>query len=453
MKNYALLFFVALLSFSCSKTITTETILSGNIENSPNGLISIVGTEFEKDIVLEEDGSFQAELELPYNGYYNVILGRIPLQVYLEKGKDLDITMDISKLKETLKFSGDLGAENSFLISKKDVVSVDMRELFSEETASFLTSVEGIETDLNAALKETGITNENFLKSQEKENLYQKASYINSYKEYHQYLTETEEIQLPNDFYNAIETINFADESEFKKSNSYQQLVEGYLGRKAIESPSDDSKNVVILYMEVLDKTYPTGYAKNQLLKSVMGYSLKADKYLDKVYEMFMGLQTDEELKKEMTESYTALSKITPGNASPTFTYENYEGGETSLEDLKGKYVYIDVWATWCAPCIREIPYLKEVAEDYKDKDVVFVGISIDDAKDYEKWQNMVDEKELVGVQLYSGGEAWQVDFVQEYRIQGIPRFILVDPEGNIFDSDTYRPSDKKLRDLFDEIL
>ena len=126
--------------------------------------------------------------------------------------------------------------------------------------------------------------------------------------------------------------------------------------------------------------------------------------------------------------------------------------GFTSLESLKGKYVYIDVWATWCGPCIREIPYLKEVEKDYHNKPVSFVSISIDEPKDYEKWKTMVSEKELGGIQLIADNN-WNSKFVKEYAILGIPRFILIDPQGNIVSADAPRPSDPALRTLLDGLL
>ena len=146
------------------------------------------------------------------------------------------------------------------------------------------------------------------------------------------------------------------------------------------------------------------------------------------------------------------LTVLGKGKPSPKFEgYENFKGGTTSLDDLKGKYVYVDVWATWCGPCKREIPFLKEVEKTYHDKNIEFVSISIDKAKDHEAWKTMVTEKELGGVQLFADKD-WNSDFVKEYQIKGIPRFILIDPQGNIVSPDAPRPSSKDLIALFDEL-
>ncbi|MEZ4779336.1 MAG: TlpA disulfide reductase family protein [Flavobacteriaceae bacterium] len=141
------------------------------------------------------------------------------------------------------------------------------------------------------------------------------------------------------------------------------------------------------------------------------------------------------------------------GAPSPVFeNYENHSGGTTSLSDLKGKYVYMDVWATWCGPCKVEIPFLKEVEKEFHDKNIEFVSISVDKAKDHEKWVTMVNDKELGGIQLFADNN-WDSKFVKDYYINGIPRFILIDPDGNIVTPDAPRPSSPKLKEMLENLL
>ncbi|MDX1462789.1 MAG: TlpA disulfide reductase family protein [Marinirhabdus sp.] len=157
-----------------------------------------------------------------------------------------------------------------------------------------------------------------------------------------------------------------------------------------------------------------------------------------------------------------ALREALPkGSPSPTFEgYENYKGGTTSLEDLKGKYVYIDVWATWCAPCKAEIPYLKELESEMHDKNITFVSMSIDDDRSHKgsweqakaDWKAMVADKELGGVQIFAPN-GWQTDFIKDYKITGIPRFILIDPEGKVVDPSAPRPSDPELKNMLAGLL
>ena len=154
--------------------------------------------------------------------------------------------------------------------------------------------------------------------------------------------------------------------------------------------------------------------------------------------------------KKSVPDKVYLKTKLITGVVSPAFDgYENYKGGKTSLADLKGKYVYVDVWATWCGPCKREIPSLKKVESAYHGKNIEFVSISVDDPKDHDKWKKMIEEKELGGIQLFAD-KSWKSDFVTDYKINGIPRFILIDPDGNIVNADAPRPSDNELIKLLE---
>lgn len=145
------------------------------------------------------------------------------------------------------------------------------------------------------------------------------------------------------------------------------------------------------------------------------------------------------------------------GKPSPEFNnYLNYKGGKTSLDSFKGKYVYIDVWATWCKPCLAQIPFLKKLEEKYARKKIEFVSISIDNKSTagswnnaLSKWKQMVKNKNLSGVQLYSGKDT---KFMEDYQITGIPRFILIDRKGNIVNANAPRPSDPNLEILFKEL-
>jgi thiol-disulfide isomerase/thioredoxin len=137
---------------------------------------------------------------------------------------------------------------------------------------------------------------------------------------------------------------------------------------------------------------------------------------------------------------------------APNFEYVNFNGAKTKLSDFKGKYVYIDVWATWCGPCRAEIPFLQKVEEKYKDKKITFVSISIDVDKDFQKWKTFVKEKNLGGTQLFAD-KNWTSDFIKSFNINSIPRFILIDPSGNVVDADAKRPSSTELIVQLDELL
>ena len=128
--------------------------------------------------------------------------------------------------------------------------------------------------------------------------------------------------------------------------------------------------------------------------------------------------------------------ELKEGDQAPTFKYLDINGKEVSLSDLEGKYVYIDVWATWCGPCQYELPHLKELEKKMHGKKIVFVSISCD--KDKAAWEKMVKEQGLGGVQLHNGGDR---EFMTAFGIGGIPRFILLDKKGKIVNPNMTRPS------------
>ena len=156
----------------------------------------------------------------------------------------------------------------------------------------------------------------------------------------------------------------------------------------------------------------------------------------------------DPALTIRFDETCTQWEAVKAGQPSPTFTCPDINGKSVSLADLKGKYVYIDVWATWCGPCRGELPHLKKLEEAYAGKDIAFVSLSCDSNK--AAWEKMVKDGDMKGIQLFMGPKD---DFMDKFMITGIPRFILLDREGKIVKADAPRPSEPSISKLFDELL
>ncbi len=164
-----------------------------------------------------------------------------------------------------------------------------------------------------------------------------------------------------------------------------------------------------------------------------------------------MSMSSNELHKNIVKKFFEKRKRISKGFPSPEFVgYLSHSGEKYSLKDFRGQYLYIDIWATWCAPCIREIPYLKSVQKMYKDSSkITFLNISIDNPKeDFEKWKRMVRKKELGGVSLIADNMK-KSDFIADYVVTGLPRFILIDPQGYIVSPNAPRPSDPDLIELF----
>lgn len=127
---------------------------------------------------------------------------------------------------------------------------------------------------------------------------------------------------------------------------------------------------------------------------------------------------------------YTSYAPDTAiiGHPVKPITLPDINGLPVSLNGFKGKVVVIDTWATWCGPCKAQIPFLKEIEEEYSgNRDVVFVGVSTDRQQDSAKWKAMVGQLGLKGIQLidYKGAS-----FAWPYGISAIPRFLMMDKKG-----------------------
>ena len=147
----------------------------------------------------------------------------------------------------------------------------------------------------------------------------------------------------------------------------------------------------------------------------------------------------DSNLLQSFRELCEDWHKLSQGQPAPDLAYPDMDGEIISLKSLRGSYVYIDLWATWCTFCVREFPYLKELESSLRGHNIVFVGISCDG--DADAWRRKVVEDKLGGIQLLAGKSQ---ELYDAFKVKGIPRFILIDPEGRIVDANMTRPSDPK---------
>ena len=128
------------------------------------------------------------------------------------------------------------------------------------------------------------------------------------------------------------------------------------------------------------------------------------------------------------------------GDLCPKFVFKDTEGKEVSLERFKGKYVVIDVWASWCQPCKREFPYLKKLEEKCKNKNIVFVSISSDAQE--RRWRfELGFLQEKLTLQWWIDGNE---EFSRNFEITTLPRMIILDKEGRIAELKLPKPSDVK---------
>ena len=116
------------------------------------------------------------------------------------------------------------------------------------------------------------------------------------------------------------------------------------------------------------------------------------------------------------------------GHEAPDFELATSTGEKIKLSSLRGKYVLVDFWASWCGPCRKEIPNIKKVYAEFKDKGLEVVGVSIDNSD--KAWKKALEEEKLDYLQL---GDPKNITS-KLYNFNGIPFIILISPEGIILD-------------------
>jgi thiol-disulfide isomerase/thioredoxin len=153
---------------------------------------------------------------------------------------------------------------------------------------------------------------------------------------------------------------------------------------------------------------------------------------------------------QEATKAYLqGLLKFGNGDMAVDFTAVDIDNKKVNLADLKGKVIYVDLWATWCMPCLDEMPKLEELKKKYKNNaNVVFVSVSIDDDDLRARWKKNVADRSAKGYQ-------WQINRTKliAYNVTTIPRTLLIDRDFKMVNMNAPLPSSIDLETAIDKLL
>ncbi len=139
-------------------------------------------------------------------------------------------------------------------------------------------------------------------------------------------------------------------------------------------------------------------------------------------------------------------SRVRVGQPAPNFTQQNPDGQDISLSDLRGSYVMIDFWASWCRPCRMENPNVVRVYNKYHDKGFEIIGVSLDRSRD--SWIGAIKQDGLTWKHV-SDLQFWQNAVAQQYGVNAIPFTVLVDPKGVVIATELRgRALESKLAEL-----
>jgi thiol-disulfide isomerase/thioredoxin len=235
---------------------------------------------------------------------------------------------------------------------------------------------------------------------------------------------------------------------EYLKSEDYKSFMHSdylhYLFKLDLKRDST-IKNDLVYRLEKVNKVY-SGKVKEYVLNILMDYEIEICKSVEKINGLkaqfkpyissLKNLHYKRKLNAKFSEKITELMSKQVGKPAPKFVLESNLGKTYSLDDFKGKVVYLDLWASWCGPCRAQTPAFKILYAKFRnDNQVAFISIAVSDglndwkkalAEDKPNWLQLIDKDGIVA-------KTYIADF--------IPKFILIDKKGNIVNFDAPRPS------------
>ncbi len=401
--------FAAFALFSCTSNDPNLVTISGTIINPLNDNASFRFKDTSYTASLLDDGSFQISFPVDSATYLQFMHGEEVSSMYVQPGETITMSIDPQEFDETISWTGSPG---SSYLAKKYLI----REEFDFWGEPF------------------------YMKSPD-----EYAAYIGAYKTNlaDELKLLSDSVLIENELAEADEMIDmFAARQSRMQENwkDYGDDVRMYLFKSSEASRNYD------FYGAVATKDSTQFFAMLDDFSSEMNALTEAvedQEFVDKARKNVERQVNSWKEKKRATDNVPK-----EGEAAIDFTYPDKDGNEISLSDFNGKLVYVDTWASWCGPCVAEIPALKQLEKDYHDKDIVFMSVSVDNKKD--DWLRMMEEKQLDGIQLWADG--WS-QITKDYAIFGIPRFMLFSADGKVISTDAPRPSSADIRDLIDKNL
>ena len=434
MRNFI---FIILLSVvcSCSQQNNDDIVVDFNVQNMTYSKIAIVvSPEMIKETDLDKHG--KASCTLQGNMIYaRLFYGEEAKNVFFQKGDRVTISFDANNFKDSMKFEGKNTPVIEYLnsITYNPIIPPEYERSLKE-----IVSLVNEKTDEAANLlkaRKLEAVNPEFAKLEEGRIKY---SYLISLVMYPMGHIMFDTTYRPNEeYYSTLEKYVQEDESLIDLDIYREFIIEAalVLGSKDKEISGIYNKNVA--RMKYIAQHFKNDKLKQSLLNEIAIRQIKNGiNHITELENIYNTYVTDPTLRTAYKTEYDKRNIAVTGKLSPDFQAKDINGKTYSLKDFKGKYLYIDMWATWCGPCKREMPYLKELEKKMEGKNITFLGLSTDEDK--AAWEETVKSGELSGVQLLLGRGS---QFQRDYNIDGIPHFILIDPDGKIINPKAVRPS------------
>ena len=226
-------------------------------------------------------------------------------------------------------------------------------------------------------------------------------------------------------------------DSKVRMNNLFNSLPEEVKNNPDLQM---DYHGSVFNVNTVMQKVVALEYLRNHLDSEAALFIIKYD-----IYHLFQPKTIERTLMRAVSprlrqhpvyrelENKIKASNLKVGSPAPDIAGVTPEGKEISLSDYKGKYVLLDIWASWCGPCRREFPYLKQAmtASEANDQFVI-LSYSIDSKE--PDWVNSIEKNELKHKNWihFSTLKGWSSDAVSLFNVQGVPHTVLLNPKGEV---------------------
>ena len=420
------------------------------IEYAPQG--DIMETEYKEVPVKDGAFSFDADLPVETTDVGIIVEGRNDLGAHLTKGKTIEMTITEKDGRLVATYKGD-GSDISPVVARMKEAYNIMR-YFSLDPSDKKTAKDYMQLLDNEYAAVKPLLKK--IKNKQQRNYY---SLLNDAQHKEQKCRI-----LSNDLYE--KKLNPKEDAEYKALlgdvdiNDEIRRISGLSLTKLLSmmNGSVDFKGDMGPYctelMQLTEKHVTNPALRRQVVNTVgYNYFTFGDDSGDyhaffENYKRFAGSE-NADIPKKYESKIAAWDKTHSGVPAPDITLNDKEGNTIQLSDLKGKFTYIDVWATWCGPCKKEIPFMEKTVERFKGNDKVqFISISVDE--DVKAWKAMIEKDQPQWPQYNVNGETAK-KFMADWGITGIPRFIMIDKNGNIFAADASRPSEENTAQTIEE--
>ena len=229
--------------------------------------------------------------------------------------------------------------------------------------------------------------------------------------------------------------------ARLKKDNATMERVE-----KSIDSLDEIKKEAVY---GALIRNNPSSPVALYALKTYASWDIDADK-MEPLFNTLPEEVRNYPSAVAFKEQLETAKKTGIGRIAPEFTQNDTLDQPVALSSLRGKYLLIDFWASWCGPCRQENPNVVKVFNQYKDRGFHVLGVSLDRAGQKDKWMKAIHDDQLTWTHV-SDLKFWDNAVSKQYGIRAIPQNLLLDPNGKII-AKNLRGEDlaKKLASIFE---